>query len=93
MARCLQASCGGNTQLLREKVETSLRTMIRCAMRHGVGQPSLVHWVQHQLALVGPDARSRTDPVRHAARLARVLSEEIVDRLDPLPGRETVIAA
>ncbi len=93
LAHRLQAGCAGNTALFRETVEATLRPMIRCAMRRGIGQPTLVDWVRHELTLVNRDAGSRPDPVLHAARLARVLAERIVDRLDPLPGRETVLAA
>jgi hypothetical protein len=90
-ARSLWAHCAGNRQLVRERLEYYLRPMIHCALRTGVGQPSLVNWVEYQVASVDPAVRARTDGVQFAAGLARVLSERLVTRLDPLPGRETVI--
>jgi hypothetical protein len=90
-ARGLWARCAGNRQQVRETLEDTLRPMIRCALRSGAGQPYLVDWVQHQLSIVDPDVRARLDGVQFAARLARLLSERLVIRLDPLPGRETVI--
>lgn len=89
-ARRMQTTCPGNQQRLREKMEATLVPMIRCALRTGTGQPPLVNWVQHQLPLLGSD-EDRGDPSRLATPLARVLCDRLLARLDPRPGRDTVV--
>ena|SRR5688572_8352970 len=90
-ARRFQTSCAGSPQHLREKMEALLVPMIRCALRTGLGQPPLVRWVHDQLPLM--PAGEQADPVRLAAPLARRLCDRLMDRLDPLPQRETVLSA
>jgi hypothetical protein len=89
-ARRMQTTCPGNQQVLRQKLEATLVPMIRCALRTGSGQPPLVHWVQHQLPLLGGNDEERGDPSRLAGPLARVLCDRLLARLDPMPGRDTV---
>lgn len=89
-ARKFQTQCAGNTQAMREKMEATLVPMIRCALRAGVGQPPLVRWVREQQERFTSTA-DRADPTRLALPLARELCGRLLDRLDPLPGRETVV--
>jgi hypothetical protein len=85
LARRFQTSCSGDPRRLREQLRATLEPMIRCALRTGLGQPPLVRWVQNQLPLLD---RGGEDV---AAPLAQALSERLMARLDPLPGRETVL--
>jgi len=78
-----------NPQCFREALEASLLPMIRCALRSGVGHPHVVNWVRHQAA---SNPHLPPDPVRAAPPIARALCERILERLDPLPSRETVVA-
>jgi hypothetical protein len=77
-------------QRFREALEASLLPLIRCALRSGTGHPSVVHWVRQQVANGPPGP---IDPVRAAPPLARVLCERLLERIDPLPARETVLGA
>src|SRR5258708_16872282 len=89
----VRKSCPPGTQHLRDKLEASLKLMIRCALRSGVGEPTFVRWVQQQLRLLGPEAACHPDRFSHVAPLARVLSERLLARVDPLPGPETLVAS
>lgn len=71
----------------REVLESSLLPIIRVALRSGVGPEPVVRWVRSQVR-ERPD-----DPSRSARPLARALCEGLLARLDPLPGRETVVGA
>jgi len=75
-------------QHLREKLEATLAPMIRCALKTGLGQPTLVRWVRDQLPLMSPAQQGA--PARVAGPLACRLAERLMARLDPLPYRETV---
>jgi hypothetical protein len=91
-AQRLRNSCpSSDPQGFRKALEATLLPMIRCALRNGTGQPPLVRWVQRQLPLPEQEAGARADPSRHAGPLARLLCERLMARLDPLPGRETVV--
>jgi len=83
-----QGNGPSDPQHLREKLEATLVPMIRCALKTGLGQPTLVRWVRDQLPLMNPD--QQTDPARVAGPLACRLAERLMARLDPLPQRETV---
>lgn len=69
----------------REILESSLRPIVRVAQR-GIGRPRLVQWVRDQT-----NANRSPDPAAWA--LARELCDRLLARLDPLPGRETVVGA
>ncbi len=77
-----------NPERLREVLEASLLPMIRCALRSGLGHPHVVDWVRHQKA---SNPHLSPDPIRAAPPIARALCERILERLDPLPSRETVV--
>src|SRR5262245_6103883 len=89
-AKQVQTTCPGSPQRLREKLEATLTPMIRCALRTGLGQPPLVDWIHQQLPLYG-SGKEAGDSSRLAAPLARVLSDRLIARLDPIHGRETVV--
>jgi hypothetical protein len=76
-----------DAQGFRDALTINLLPMIRCALRSGVGHPHLVSWVRHQAA---NNPMAAPDPVRAAPPIARALAERLMERLDPLPGRETV---
>jgi hypothetical protein len=88
-AKRMQTSCSGTVHL-REKLQATLEPMIRCAIRTGQGQPPLVQWVQHQLPQ-SPRDHDRADLSRLATPLAQDLCDRLLARLDPLPGRDTVV--
>lgn len=88
-ARRFQGSGPSDSQHLRQKLEATLVPMIHCALKTGLGQPTLVRWVRDQLPLMSPD--QQRDPVRVAGPLACQLAERLMARLDPLPQRETVL--
>jgi hypothetical protein len=71
----------------REILESTLLPIIRVALRTGHGPAAVVCWVRSQ---VGPN-HSSSDPTAVARPLARELCDRLLDRLDPLPGRETVV--
>jgi hypothetical protein len=91
-ARRIKASCPPGHNGFRQALEATLLPMIRCALRSGVGQPPLVNWVECHLHQFDPRGALSPDRTRYAQPMARVLSERLADRLDPLPGRETVVA-
>jgi hypothetical protein len=66
--------------------------MVRCALRDGIGQPTLVHWVRDQLSLIDPRGGADPDPVRYTAPIVGVLCDLLAEQIDPLSGRETVAA-
>jgi hypothetical protein len=69
----------------REILESSLRPIVRVALR-GIGRPPVVHWVRDRA-----NANRPADPSAWAPVLARELCDRLLARLDPLPGRETVV--
>jgi hypothetical protein len=69
----------------REVLESSLLPIIRVAIRSGVGPAPVVQWVRSQVPPRHPD------PTRAARPLARELCDRLLARLDPVPGRETVV--
>jgi hypothetical protein len=73
----------------REVLESTLVPIIRVALRTGRGPAPLVRWVRSQ---VGPHDW-RSDPTAAARPLARALCDRLLDRLDPLPCRETLVGA
>jgi hypothetical protein len=77
-------------QRFREALEASLLPMIRCALRSGIGHPHVVSWVRHQAE---SNPTLPPDPVRAAPPIARVLCERLLERLDPLPSRETILGS
>jgi len=88
LARHVRRGLRENTpERFREALEASLLPMIRCALRSGIGHPHLVSWVRHQ---ADSNPQAPPDPVRAAPPMARALCERLLERLDPLPGRETV---
>jgi hypothetical protein len=86
-ARRFQGGTGGPQQL-REKLERTLAPMIHCAIKTGLGQPTLLRWVRDELPLLADE--QRRDPARLAGPLASRLAERLMARLDPLHQRETV---
>jgi hypothetical protein len=64
----------------RAALEASLLPLVRVAMR-GIGHPNLVRWAREQTPAPG------AAPARD---LARRLCDRLMERLDPLQGRETV---
>jgi hypothetical protein len=90
-ARRLQANCAPGPHAFRQALEAKLLPMIRCALNTGLGQPPLVRWVESHLPLFDPRASEGPDRSHFAGPMARVLSQRIADRLDPLHGRETVV--
>lgn len=88
-ARRFQTTCHGSPQHLREKMEATLLPMIRCALKSGLGQPTLVRWVRDH---AGPQhAVGANDRLRLAAPLAAELCEHLMARLVPTAERETVL--
>jgi hypothetical protein len=77
--------------IFRQRLEQTLEPMVRCALRSGVGQPVLVQFVEDQLSRIDSRARTRPDRISYAAPIARVLCDRLVNRLNPLHGRETVV--
>jgi hypothetical protein len=73
----------------RAILESTLLPIIRVALRTGDGPPPVVKWVRSQVGSQGcsDDLYSRARPQ------ARALCERLLDRLDPLSSRETVIGA
>jgi hypothetical protein len=71
----------------RQALQANLLPMIRCALRAGIGHPSLVSWVRCHAAC---EPGESPDPVKAAPPMARVLCERMLERLYPLSGRETV---
>src|SRR4051794_26970852 len=88
-AKRFQGSGPSDPQHLRAKLEATLVPMIHCALKTGLGQPTLVRWVREQLPLMTPD--QQRDPARVAGPLAGQLAERLMARLDPMPQRETVL--
>jgi hypothetical protein len=78
LARKMQRGLPAGPDALRATLEASLLPIVRVAMR-GIGHPHLVQWAREQ-APAGPLARD----------LARRLCDRLMERLDPLPARETV---
>jgi hypothetical protein len=91
-AERVRKSCPPGPQHLRDRLEAMLKPMIRCAWRDGLGEPNLVRWVRQQLPLLASTAGGDPDPLSQVAPLARLLGERVLARLDPLPGRETLVA-
>lgn len=71
----------------RQLLESALTPIIRVALRTGHGPEALVRWVRHQV----PAQAWPVDPARAAPPLARELCDRLVQRLDPLAGRETIV--
>lgn len=69
----------------REVLESAIRPIVRVAMR-GVGRPTVVHWVRDRT-----NADRPADPASWANALSSELCDRLLARLDPLPGRETVV--
>jgi hypothetical protein len=84
LARKMRHIARNDSRPFREVLEASLLPLIRCALRSGLGNPSLVRWVRRQ-------APGQTDPARAAPPLARILCDRLMERIDPLPARETVV--
>jgi hypothetical protein len=80
MARQMQRGLPAGPEALRASLEASLLPIVRVAMR-GVGHPHLVRWAKEQ----GPSPNGA--PARD---LARRLCDRLMERLDPVSGRETV---
>jgi hypothetical protein len=81
----------------REKMEATLVTPIRCALRTGAGMPPLVQWVKQNLPAVVP-AASWGWPVDidwAAPRMARLLCTQMLEHVQAEPvlagARETVV--
>lgn len=70
----------------RQRIESALLPIIRVALRTGRGPMPVVNWVRDE---VGPN-RWPLDPTAAASPLARQLCDRLLDRLDPLPSRDTV---
>jgi hypothetical protein len=88
LANHMRRNLSGPPGRWQEALEASLLPLIRCALRKGIGHPSVVHWVRRQ-AEGNPTASA--DPARAAVPMARALCERLMQRLDPLSGRETVV--
>jgi hypothetical protein len=89
LARHVRRGLRENTpERFREALEASLLPMIRCALRSGIGHPHVVSWVRHQAA---SNPHTPPDPARAAPPIARALCERLLERLDPLPSRDTVV--
>ncbi len=78
---------------LRQNLETTIEPMVRCALRSGIGQPVVVQWVRQHLPLFAPEPERRSDPMRYARPMTRMLCDRLMTWLDPLPARETVLGA
>src|SRR5690349_4355693 len=85
--RELQRVCSGGPPGIRERMKASLRPLIRCALRSGVGQPPLVDWVRRQVALLEPDPGAEP---RDLGSLSRLLCERLMAWIEQVPGAETV---
>ena len=87
------------TEASREKMEATLLTPIRCALRTGTGLPPLVQWVKQNLTSVCPAASAGwpVDVEWTAPRLARLLCTQMLeyDQREPVlaGARETVVGA
>jgi hypothetical protein len=89
LARHVRRGLRENTpEHFRQALEASLLPMIRCALRSGIGHPHVVSWVRHQAA---SNPHTSPDPTRAAPPIARALCERLLERLDPMPSRETVV--
>ncbi|MFO0843726.1 MAG: hypothetical protein U0797_15240 [Gemmataceae bacterium] len=69
----------------REILESTLRPIVRVALR-GIGRQTVVRWVRDRA-----NADRPADPMSWAPTLASELCDRLLARLDPLPGRETVV--
>jgi hypothetical protein len=88
LARHMQRTLPPEPEAWQEALEESLLPMVRCALRKGIGLPTLVRWVRHEVE-ANPDAAA--DPARAAVPMARELSQALLERINPLSGRETVV--
>ncbi|MFO0879318.1 MAG: hypothetical protein U0840_18385 [Gemmataceae bacterium] len=78
-----RTNAGGRTRAI---LEMTLLPMIRVALRSRLGPAPLVEWVQGQAS----DLWS-ADRTRAAQLLTQRLSDRLLERIAPLPGRETVV--
>src|SRR5437870_3781206 len=90
LARRLRSHGGHGPHALRKGLEVIMLPMVRCALRDGVGQPTLVNWVRNQLSLLDPRGGGDPDPVRYTVPIFNVLCDQLIEQIDPLSGRETV---
>jgi hypothetical protein len=79
-ARQMQRGQPAGAASLRASLEASLLPIVRVAMR-GVGHPHVVQWAREETRSPG------APPPRE---LARRLCDRLMERLDPVSGRETV---
>jgi hypothetical protein len=82
--------CGEDTVIQsRAQMEGMLLTMIRVAMRTGLGRPQIVQWVKDTLPAMTPVARDgeKTDLEWAAPRLARLLCSEMLQQVRAEPAR------
>ena len=72
----------------REKMEATLLTPIRCALRTGAGLPPLVQWVRQNLPTVFPAASAGwpVDVEWTAPRMARLLCEQMLEHVRAEPA-------
>ena len=87
LAEKLGKSYPDNPGRMREVLEAGLVPIIRVAIRTGSGLPGVVSWVRHQL----PEPNA--DPARVAPRMARQLSDWLLEQMSPAASAETVIGA
>lgn len=90
LAERLGWSWGEGPERLRDRLESSLVPLIRCAIRTGTGLRPLVQWVRGQL----PPPAGEGDATRAAPEMARRLSSAILHQLQRRrAGAETVVGA
>lgn|SRR5579859_1861177 len=81
----------------RATVEADLVPMIRCAMRTGRGQPSIVAWVKRNLPALAPSSTDGqpVDPDWAAPRMARLMCAQMLRTVqaeqDRASTRETIV--
>lgn len=91
----LRSSENLDSPRLRNDVESSLRPMIRCALRSGVGHPNLVEWVRSSLpGCDSPELRAAV-PEGFVPHLAHNLCTHLLQhyRRKRLRSQETVRVA
>jgi hypothetical protein len=89
LAERLGWSWAEGPERLRDRLESSLVPLIRCAIRTGTGLRPLVQWVRGQLPPAGAG-----DATRAAPEMARRLSSAILHQLQRRrAGAETVVGA
>jgi hypothetical protein len=87
LARQIRPGLPHHPDRFREALEDTLVPIIRCALRTGTGNPVVVRWVRERMP---PASLVAADLSRTARVMGRALCDQMLQRLDPLPCRETV---